>query len=428
MAGQVALPVWVEGKLWLVPIDEAKKQQEQVPVSLVQSLQAGVPEVSSPQPSGNMLVSMADIGSRMREQAMQRKRRAKRENRLGVAGASVREQQVDGKDAKAELSMLDRAVQWIRENFNENTTKAYRAYQEQFSEFCKATGCEADSAAVVMFMRELQLKGLSIGTINRTACSAIADQFRFEERKPTESPLVKAAKLVIKRTAKPPSQKKPVTAEMLVKLCQKAPDTWLGVRNMTLLLVMATAALRRSEAVALRADDVKLDRVEQEECVAVFVAKAKNDPERRGHMRLLACACMDEMEPRSLVCVVEWVKRWFKLRDPTAERFFYVGETLEGLALSTPTSILKKSLKAIGVSDTKAYASQSLRAGGVTEASANGVDVAVLKRHGNWKSDAVFTYIRPSRQTLLSVSKSMFASVAKSSSSANSEGQLAKVP
>jgi hypothetical protein len=68
---------------------------------------------------------------------------------------------------------------------------------------------------------------------------------------------------------------------------------------------------------------------------------------------------------------------------------------------------LKKLLGKIGVDPTE-YGSHSCRKGGCTAAALAGIEVRVLKRHGNWKSDAVNTYIHESIEEKLSVSQAIF--------------------
>jgi hypothetical protein len=70
------------------------------------------------------------------------------------------------------------------------------------------------------------------------------------------------------------------------------------------------------------------------------------------------------------------------------------------LGHKTPNGILKKLLIRIGV-DHSAYGSHSCRKGGCTAAARAGIEVRVLKRHGNWKSDAVYTYIHESLEEKL---------------------------
>ena len=81
------------------------------------------------------------------------------------------------------------------------------------------------------------------------------------------------------------------------------------------------------------------------------------------------------------------------------------------LANSTPNGILKDWLKAMGLSEKEdiRYGSHSLRKGGATAASAARVRMHLLKRHGRWKSDAVFIYVVDPLMARLEVSRAILS-------------------
>ena len=62
----------------------------------------------------------------------------------------------------------------------------------------------------------------------------------------------------------------------------------------------------------------------------------------------------------------------------------------------------------IGI-DSSDYGSHSCRRGGATAAVAANVDIHLVKRHGNWKSDAVYLYVVDSVKARLSVSGAILA-------------------
>jgi hypothetical protein len=95
-------------------------------------------------------------------------------------------------------------------------------------------------------------------------------------------------------------------------------------------------------------------------------------------------------------------------RSKDSEFYFHAEGDTTKLSTSKPNSVLKKQLKAIGVKDIHRFSSRSARAGGATAASAAGIEVALLKRHGGWVSECVYRYVRPSTDQLLSVSKSLW--------------------
>jgi hypothetical protein len=73
--------------------------------------------------------------------------------------------------------------------------------------------------------------------------------------------------------------------------------------------------------------------------------------------------------------------------------------------------ILKK-LRSRPDVDASLYGSHSLRKEGCIAAAKAGVEITLLKRHGNWKSDAVFTHIKNSLKERLSFIEAKFQSMA----------------
>ena len=80
--------------------------------------------------------------------------------------------------------------------------------------------------------------------------------------------------------------------------------------------------------------------------------------------------------------------------------------SVEKLGTTTPCAIVKNLLGMIGV-DPKGYGSHSMRRGAATAASEAHVKMHVIKRHGRWKSDAVYMYIDDSITQQLSVSQAI---------------------
>ena len=125
--------------------------------------------------------------------------------------------------------------------------------------------------------------------------------------------------------------------------------------------------------------------------------------ERRGDTVVLA-AC-----PGSPMCPVLWYKLYAKVAR--SQDFFFHSTFVKAARLSnkTPNSLLKKWLKLMGLGEaqTALYGSHSLRKGGATAASAARVRMHLLKRHGRWKSDAVFIYIVDPLMARLEVSRAV---------------------
>jgi hypothetical protein len=67
---------------------------------------------------------------------------------------------------------------------------------------------------------------------------------------------------------------------------------------------------------------------------------------------------------------------------------------------------LKRVCKTAGIPD-REFSSHCFRVGGVSAAIANGVELRLVARHGNWKSSAIFRYIKDDLKAQLEVSRAL---------------------
>ena len=172
----------------------------------------------------------------------------------------------------------------------------------------------------------------------------------------------------------------------------------MAVRDMFMMILMFLGFLRESELVQLRVQDVWLDTMAGRQVLMLYIGPwAKADTERKGETVVLTSA------KESILCPVAWYKLHLRHRRPDVwpTHAFHTLGTMAPLAKQTPHHTLKRMLKMIGV-DSKGYGSHSLRRGGAT-AAAKLIRTHVLKRHGRWKSDAVYLYIVDDEETMLSV-------------------------
>ena len=173
--------------------------------------------------------------------------------------------------------------------------------------------------------------------------------------------------------------------------------------------------MRASEVVNLEDTDVWEEKVEVKgEIVSVLfliVEKMKNDQYRQGHTIVL------QAEPESPeMCVVKQFRRHREARakelakaiqrDPSRVKnathlFPQQGFLGAKIVPSTFNTNFKKRCKAAGIP--AVFTSHCLRVGGVTAAIAAGIELRLVSRHGNWKSDAIFRYISDDLEQKLSV-------------------------
>jgi hypothetical protein len=164
---------------------------------------------------------------------------------------------------------------------------------------------------------------------------------------------------------------------------------------------MFKSFIRASSAVALNMVDVWLEKVGGTWILFIYLEQSKNDQFRHGHTVLLGPG----QDWR--FCPLVWYFAFLKFRDPRAIPLLHKANNApdkltKHLRSSTINAQFKKRNKKAGI--LTHLTSQCLRAGGVTTALAKGVQMRVAKRHGNWKSDAVYVYITESLESQLSVS------------------------
>ena len=304
---------------------------------------------------------------------------------------------------------LEEMILWVQERRPVNTSKTYATYDGQFYRWCMEQGEQyfpASELTVARFLRYLyEVRDLAASTINGPAAAAIADGYRFTSlQSPTLGGLVKATKKVIGANARPKKKRLPLKKQHLVGMVATMPPYgYEAVRNLFLILLMFAAMLRSSEAVGLEPRDVWLDVHEGETVLYVFVDKSKTDQQRGGHTIVVGKA-RDQS-----VCPVFWYSCFLMLANHDATKLFHVVGGTRGLAPGSVSHILKDMLRLSGVQniDIDAFTSHSCRIGGATAAAAAGVDLRLIMRHGNWKSYAVFLYIRDCMRDRLSVSKAI---------------------
>ena len=292
---------------------------------------------------------------------------------------------------------------WIKKNGVKNTESAYSTYQQQYLSFCTSRGLPKEAPeAIALFLREgMEERKLTASTLNGVAASAISDLFRYDKISPTLDPMVRATKKVIGRMAKKgPGAKRALPRHLLEDFVDIVdPKRLKDVRDILLFIMMFGGLFRGSEAAALKAEKVWVE----EGNLYIFVEKSKVDQDCHGETIVLA-GC-----PTSQLCPVTWFEIYNKERPDGEFLFHNISKPGQKLSAKRTNTLLKEWLKRAGVpKDERAlFGSHSLRRGGATAAAAKKIRMLVLKRHGRWKSDAVYLYIMDSTEERLSVSRAV---------------------
>ena len=294
---------------------------------------------------------------------------------------------------------------WIESNRNHNSQRSYSTYGRQYSAFAHANQLPPESdITLAACMYDAYKRGLSRSTICNSIPTAASNMFRYDtDNSPSVSPLVREMKKTITRLTPPSTAKLPVTPDMLKRLAFLVKPTYKSIRDFYIVLLMFLGFMRESEAAALSYSDVWIERVDDRDVLFVYVEKMKNDQDRIGHTIVISEAHGSPINPAA------WHKLYTSARGgghANAPFFNTAIGARKGLAPTTPNHIIKRLLRSINI-DPDPYGSHSLRRGGVTAAVAKGIEMRLVARHGNWRSNAVYTYVSDSISQRLSVSQAL---------------------
>jgi site-specific recombinase XerD len=258
----------------------------------------------------------------------------------------------------------------------EKSPATRRAYQSDFNHFrswCARSGVTPLPASVGTVAAYLAFQadaGLKASTITRR-CAAIAYAHRLAGHEPpTNAEPVKAVSRGIRRTIGTAVERKaPATARAIQGMLRKIPDTPAGLRDRALLLIGFSAALRRSELVALNLADIET----VPEGIIVHVRRAKTDQEGQGAE--IAIPRGTRLKP------LEALAAWLALRpdaSPQSPLFVSVGKggriSPDRLSDRAVALVVKRWAGAAKL-DPALFAGHSLRAGFITSALDAGADM-----------------------------------------------------
>jgi integrase len=205
---------------------------------------------------------------------------------------------------------------------------------------------------------------------------------------PTSSEAVKATLRGIRRTKRAaPNRKAPATADKIAAMAAATGHGVRGLRNRALLLLGFAGAFRRSELVALDANDVQF-------CdggLRIKIRKSKTDQEGEGATIAIV--------PGSFACPVKATREWLEVaRIETGAVFRPIskaGRVLNRrLSDRTVAEVVKTCARRVGLK-AEDFSGHSLRSGFLTSAARRGASVFKMMDVSRHKSvDTLRGYIR----------------------------------
>lgn len=283
------------------------------------------------------------------------------------------------------------------------TERAYRRDWKDFTAWCAAQGVDALEATpdlVAAFLAE-RAGTHRTSTLERRLAAICVMLRRAGKPLDVRHPAFEETWKGIRRTLGTAKRgKEPMGAEMLAGLLAGLPDTLAGTRDRALLAVGFTAALRRSELVALDVEDVSFTS----EGAVLLVRRSKTDPAGGGARRALPRG------PDPATCPVALLKAWMvraRFREGplfrAVDRFsrMHPGRLNDRSVARIVQRVVYDGARGSGLSEKAAraeaarFGGHSLRAGFATSAAEAGAETWAIRSQTGHRSDAALAaYVR----------------------------------
>lgn len=297
-------------------------------------------------------------------------------------------------DSEGLTRYVDRARTYAQASKAKNTQRAYRSDWADFERFCHdhAQVClPALPDTVALYAAALADSGrVKTNTITRRL-SAISQAHQLAGfPSPVKEALVRTVMAGIRRVHGTAAQAKaPLSPELLRRMLVQVPNDLRGLRDRALLLVGFAGALRRSEIVALRVEDVEF----APEGLILTIPHSKTDPEAAGQTIGIPFG-KDEN-----TCPVRALRAWLERAGIEVGPIFRAVDRWTGVSARAledhRVAVLIKKLAAKAGLDAGAFAGHSLRSGLATSAAEGGAtERAIMEQTRHRSLKQVRRYIR----------------------------------
>lgn len=284
--------------------------------------------------------------------------------------------------ARMKASLVDR---YLRAALSESTRCAY---QNDVKQFIQWGGRIPSSPKMIAQYLAEHAERLSFATLSRRAVAIGQAHEARNIPSPTHSVVVKATLHGIRRLNG--SVQRRVAPVMLsdIQMMVKGLKGMKGIRDKAMLLIGFTGALRRSELVSIKVEDVSF----VDEGMIIHLKRGKTDQTGKGR---------DVAIPykRGRNCPVRAFVEWLEQSGITAGTVFrrigrYGHLKEQGLSAQSVALLVKQRVMAIG-RNAQLYSGHSLRAGWVTSAARSGASAWNICQQTGHKSETVMhRYIR----------------------------------
>ncbi len=269
------------------------------------------------------------------------------------------------------------------------TVRAYRADAAAFDAWCQQHELQAlpaDPATIAAFLVDETERGIAASTVGRRVAAIRYAHKLAEHPDPTGHPdVTETLKGIRRRLGTARDGKAPATAEVVTRMLAHIPAGLAGQRDRAILSLGFSAALRRSELVALDVEDLVPDH----EGLRLIIRRSKTDQEGAGQ----EIAVPHGRHLRPVEAVREWLAAARITEGPVFRPVSRAG-TVRSARLTDQSiaSIVKRYATAAGL-DPAAFSGHSLRAGFVTSAAERNVELTRIMdvtRHRDVRTVTVY--------------------------------------
>lgn len=283
----------------------------------------------------------------------------------------------------------------LKDADSENGRRFHESGWKDFVKWCKLTGTIVNGAiepvVIVSYLKDLEKQGKKLATIQARRAALAKYHQKQELEDTTKHQLVKdlmkaITKRINKERERRKSPKAPLLAadirRMIAVLDENSPT---GARAKAMILLGFMGALRRSELVNIRIDDIEFVK----EGIKLTI------PESKTGERIVAIPYAEKVH----FCPIHAIKHWLTFRENPSGFLFCslnrggmpTGKKLDGVDY---WRIVKQTAEKAGL-DASSIGGHSTRSGFATQAMINNARVDRAMDQGGWKSYMTFKgYVR----------------------------------
>jgi site-specific recombinase XerD len=288
---------------------------------------------------------------------------------------------------------LAQTIEKIDGAYAPTTIRAYKADFAKFIDFCDSRDESALPALPITIANYIaQLSAQYSSAFIRRIVVSISSVHRLNySADPTKDPEVNLAiRRMHRQIGRHHNQAQAINKDLLNKMLKATEANLRGIRDRALLQVAYDSLCRRSEIVALRFEDIKITKSEDNETpsVSILLRRSKTDQDAQGrwlYVRLATWHAIQEWISTSGVdsgLLFRGVNRGIKIT--------------KGLGVGQIGRIYKRLVRTAGLDEKLAQhiSGHSMRVGAAQDLLLSGASLPIIMARGRWtKPDTVMRYV-----------------------------------